>query len=212
MKKLLVKAATPNQENLVRSIHENVVTICSGPAGAGKTLLSLFVGYNQLDQKIYDKMLISRSMISCGRQFPPVPGHLDEKFGIYVVPYIDYMYKLAGGKTEFDKLRKSEKLDILPIEILRGYTFDNTFMILDEAQLTSPEQLKLFITRAGKNAKIIILGDETQKDLDLYSGLEFAIDHLAGVSGCNYVKLDYSDIQRNKELAHIIKVFDDNNI
>lgn len=212
MKRKIVQAKTVNQKEYVRSIIENDITICAGPAGTGKTLMALSTAFNQLEMNVFDKLLICRTMETSGRAFGAVPGDLNEKFEPYIIPYVQYLKELFGEK-EFQKEVASERILLRPIEIIRGHTYDKTFMILEEAQNCTPAQLKLFITRAGEDAKIVIVGDPRQSDINGdYNALDFAMAHIGDAAGCSLIEMDYNDVQRNKKLAHVIKIFDDNNI
>ena len=203
MKEAKIKP-TENQELLVRSIIENQLSVIEGPAGSGKTLWSLITSINQLKQGNFEQILLTRPLVSVGKEFPSLPGNVDEKIQPYMLTFFEYLKELINGDL---KLRS--KILIRPLELMRGHTYHNTILILDEVQNAFPKQVKMFISRAGKNSKVIISGDKTQSDIKYTNGLEFCLNNLKGVEHCNIVNLGYQDIMRNTELAHVIKIFDE---
>lgn len=202
-----VQPKTDNQQRYIDSIEKNIVTVCRGPAGSGKSLLAISEACNLLSKKKINKILISRTLVSCGEELGIFPGTLEEKIYPYFTPYIEYLKQFLG--PDYQRLVGNETIEIKPLEILRGSTYHNTFMIIEESQNCTPRQLKMFLSRMGKGSKCVIVGDESQKDIKYFSGLEFCIEHLNGVRDCGMVKLGYEDILRNPYIGHILKIFDE---
>lgn len=206
---------TPNQHEYIRTIHENHVTICAGPAGSGKSLLALITAANQLKQGEVEKILISRSLVGVGgRQIGFMPGDLESKADPYFVFVKAYLKELF--EREYDDFIKKGKIQITPIEVLRGHTYHNTFMILEEASNCTASEIKMFIGRMGRRSTCVIIGDVTQQDTHNDNGLAFCLKHLGPadnpVKGCGISILNYDDVKRNPEVKHILRTFDDNGV
>lgn len=205
---------TDNQENYIRTIIDSHVTICNGPQGTGKTLLALIVAANQLRQGNVEKILVSRSLVGVGgREIGFMPGDLESKADPYFVFIKSYLKEIFD--SEYENYIKHGKIQITPIEVLRGHTYHNTFMILEEASNCTPTEIKMFIGRMGRNSKCVILGDTSQKDT-IYgdNGLAFCMKFLGPednpIRGCGIATLTYDDVKRNPEVKHILQAFDDN--
>lgn len=203
---------TPNQQDFIRSICENHVTICDGVAGSGKTFWGLMTAINKLSAGDFDHLILTRPLVSCGNKFPSLPGNVEEKICPYFVVFEDYLKELLP-KRDPKTSHLRQKIEMQPVELMRGKTFHNSFVLCDEAQNLSAHQIKLLITRIGKNSKLVICGDTTQKDTYYEdNGLLFCKQNLQGVKNCNCVLLTYEDIKRNTELAHIVEIFDSKGI
>ena len=201
-----VKAKTKNQFLLVKTILEKDVTIVNGPAGTGKTLVSLGLACKHLIEGKIDKILISRTVVPAG-DIGFLPGNENEKVEPYLMGQLDYLFKILG--KNYKRYIGENKIILRPLEVLRGTTFDNAFIILDEAQNISSSQIKLFLTRLGQNSKAIILGDLTQRDTN-ESGFRFCINFLNNIECCGIVNLTYEDILRNTKIGEVLRVFDKN--
>ncbi len=201
---------TENQREYVRAIVESDVTICCGPSGAGKTLISVGLSSQYILEGKIDNILVARSMVSCGNEMGAFPGGEASKIGPYMGPYYDY-FTYFLGEARFRQLYGNKNIKFSPVEMIRGMTFKNTIMILEESQNCSSAQIKLFLTRLGENSKAIIIGDNKQSDT-YHDGFQFCLDNLTNVKGLSIVHLDYSDILRHPIIPQILEVFDKNGI
>jgi phosphate starvation-inducible protein PhoH and related proteins len=201
-----LKPKTKNQSNYIISMSENDVTFCSGPAGSGKTAVAVGLACEHILNLKVEKIVITRPVVESGRGIGFLPGSLIEKVHPYMVPLIEEM-KLYLGTEAFNTMRSTNEIEICPLEYMRGRNFHSTFMILDEAQNATFEQIKMFLTRIGVGSKAIINGDLDQTDLkgDSFGGLNSCIGSLDNLEGVGICKLDYSDIVRNDIIAKILK-------
>ena len=185
---------------------ENDVTFCSGPAGSGKTAVSVGLACEYILNHKVEKIVITRPVVESGRGIGFLPGTLIEKVHPYMVPIIEEM-KLYLGTETFNTMRSTNEIEICPLEYMRGRNFHSTFMILDEAQNATFEQIKMFLTRIGIGSKAIINGDLDQTDLkgDAFGGLSSCMGSLDNLEGVGICKLDHSDIVRNDIIAKILK-------
>jgi phosphate starvation-inducible PhoH-like protein len=200
------KARTKNQSDFIRAISENDAIFCSGPAGCGKTHVSVGYAITKLMDGEIDKILICRPIVEASRKsFGSLPGGIRDKVQPYIRPLYD---ELAGyvGKFKLEELINLGVIDICPLELMRGCTFDNTIMILDEAQNAEYDQIKLFVTRIGVGSKAIINGDPNQSDLpySLRDGFIDFFDYLSRTEGVKCVKLTELDIQRHDVVKRIL--------
>tara|TARA_Y100000401_G_scaffold117513_1_gene126759 strand:- start:3409 stop:4086 length:678 start_codon:yes stop_codon:yes gene_type:complete len=200
-----LKPKTPNQRDYIISMAESDVTFCSGPAGTGKTAVAVGLACEHILENKVEKIVITRPVVESGRGLGFLPGTLTEKVQPYLIPIIEEM-KLFLGTETYNSMRTSNLIEICPLEYMRGRNFHNTFMILDEAQNATFEQIKMFLTRIGIGSKAVINGDLDQTDLrgDAFGGLHTcmgALDNLEGVSIC---RLTSSDIVRNDIIAKIL--------
>ena len=200
-----LRSKSENQEEYIRTMVETDVTICSGPAGSGKTSVAVGLACQYILEEKVEKIIVTRPVVESGRGLGFRPGTLQEKIHPYLVPIMEEMgmYLLP---TERQKFIAANIIEIVPLEYMRGRNFHNSFMILDEAQNATLEQIKMFITRIGRDSKATINGDVTQTDLpnDCSNGLSHCMDRLEGVEGVGIVRLDESDIVRNKLISRII--------
>ena len=206
-KRKQLKPKTANQDVYIRTICESDVTICVGPAGTGKTSVSVGLACEYLLNKKVEKIIITRPVVETGRKgLGFLPGTFDEKIHPYLVPVLEEM-GLYLSQSEINSYRNSKTIEVCPLEYMRGRNFHNSFMILDEAQNTTKEQIKMFITRIGRNSKAVINGDVQQSDLpsDLSGALENCIEKLDGAKGVGIVELEPCDIIRNSIISEIIE-------
>jgi phosphate starvation-inducible PhoH-like protein len=194
-----------NQAEYIRAMVESDVTICSGPAGSGKTSVAVGLACQYILEEKIEKVIITRPVVESGRGLGFLPGTFQEKIHPYLIPIIEEM-KMYLLSTEHKKFMATNIIEVVPLEYMRGRNFHNCFMILDEAQNATLEQIKMFITRIGKNSKAIINGDTTQTDLPSNhgDGLSHCMDRLGGIEGVGIVRLNESDIVRNKLISKII--------
>tara|TARA_R110002020_G_scaffold271671_6_gene486872 strand:- start:261 stop:929 length:669 start_codon:yes stop_codon:yes gene_type:complete len=205
-----LKPKTKNQEEYIRTIIESDVTFCTGPAGTGKTAVAVGLACEHLLDKKIEKIIITRPVIESGKGLGYLPGTFDEKIHPYLVPVLEEMeYRLS--KNNVRDYRDSGIIEVCPLEYMRGRNFHNSFMILDEAQNATFDQLKMFITRIGWGSKAIINGDLNQTDLPerLSGGLGDFVDRLDGVDGVGVSELTDSDIIRNNIISKILSALYD---
>ena len=202
-KSVSVTAKSPNQKALLKSIKENLVTIVAGPPGSGKTMLSVVSGLREFIMGKYDKMIFTRPCVEAvGENLGFLPGDLHEKIHPYMYPIFDFLSDYLNPK-QMDAYLKSESILTLPLAFQRGITFRNSFVLLDEAQNTRPEQIRMFLTRIGDNCKVVITGDPLQSDIREKNGLVDACERLEGVSNLGIIKFTAEDILRNPIVAEI---------
>lgn len=203
---LKIKPKTINQANFIKAIYNNDVVICDGPAGTGKSLLSIALACEWLLEGKMESILISRTLIGCG-DVGTFPGTEFEKAEPYFYAHLAYFQKILG--KQYKNHFQNEKIILKPLEMLRGHTYDKTIMILDESQNADGKQIKMFLSRMGHYSKAIIIGDLTQSDISP-SGFRFCTHGLDGLDNCKVIKFDYTDIMRNTKIGHILEMFDKN--
>ncbi len=200
-----LKPKTENQEIYIEAMEDSSVTFCSGPAGSGKTSVAVGLACEYLAQEKVKKIVITRPVVESGRGLGHLPGTLIEKINPYLVPILEEM-NMYLLKSNVELYRDQEIIELCPLEYMRGRNFHDCFMILDEAQNATFEQIKMFITRIGRNSKAVINGDLKQSDLGFEGGgLLTCMDELDGVEGVATCELDYSDIIRSDVVARILR-------
>ena len=201
----ILKPKTFNQGEYIRSMIASDVTFCCGPAGSGKTAVAVGLACEYLLKERIEKIIITRPVVEAGRGLGFLPGGLTEKISPYLVPIVEEM-KLYLNRDTFQGHRSQNNIELCPLEYMRGRNFHNSFMILDEAQNATYEQIKMFLTRIGMHSKAVINGDLTQTDLNERSdgGLEECMDRLDGIEGLSICELTSEDIVRNKIISKII--------
>ena len=198
-----VEAKTYNQKEYIRSIIENDVVFCSGPSGSGKSYVAAGIAAEHLHRGEIDQIIITRPLVCTGKDIGSLPGELGEKIAPYLLPMKENL-KFFLGRGYYGHYENEGQIHYKPLEIMRGSTFHNSYMILDEAQNCTTDQIKMFITRMGKNSKVLINGDTNQDDLRGRSGLEFCINRLKNVNGVGVCELTYEDIQRNDIIGRVL--------
>jgi phosphate starvation-inducible PhoH-like protein len=205
--------ATPNQREYVESIRNNEITICNGLAGTGKTLIAIHAAVELLEKGLYERIVIVRPAIeACGEKIGFLPGGINDKMKPLVAPIVDNLRVFIKDEGYISSLMAAEEghLEVIPLAFMRGRTLNNCVVILDEAQNTSPDQMKLFLTRIGHNCKAIIEGDESQSDLDIKNGLEDVLDRgLDTIEGIGYVELGHRDIMRSSIVSKVLERYKD---
>lgn len=163
-------AKTEKQKEYIRSVHENDMTVVLGPAGTGKTFVAAAMAAQWYSRGHVNKIYLTRPNVAAGRSIGFFPGTLEEKMAPWVAPYTDVMRQFLGSAV-FDLALSKGNIQIVPFETMRGRSFSNAFVLLDEAQNTTPEEMKMFVTRIGENSRVIVNGDVRQSDLGSTSGL-----------------------------------------
>ena len=204
-----VKCKTVGQNKYVDAIKANSVTFGIGPAGTGKTYLAVCLAVQAFKQKQVDKIILTRPAVEAGEKLGFLPGDLQTKVDPYLRPLYDALQEMLGLET-YSKLMERGTIEIAPLAYMRGRTLSNAFVILDEAQNTTREQMKMFLTRLGDGSKMVITGDITQIDLPegKRSGLEHAVKILNGVEGIEVITLSDKDVVRNPLVMSIVKAYE----
>ena len=196
---------SPNQSQYLKSIHRSDVVFCSGPAGSGKTAIAVGMACQYLLTKQVEKIVVARPTIESGRGLGHLPGTYTAKIQPYLIPVLEEMSKYLSSEA-LRVFRNSNTIELCPLEYMRGRNFHDTFMILDEAQNATFDQIKMFLTRIGRNSKAIINGDPQQTDLydSMKGGFEKCINKLDGLDGVSICSLEGTDIVRNDIIAQIL--------
>ena len=204
-----IKAKTVGQQNYMKAIAKNTVTIGVGPAGTGKTYLAVAAAVAAFRERTVNRIILTRPAVEAGERLGFLPGDLQNKVDPYLRPLYDALYDMLGPET-FQKYQERGSIEVAPLAYMRGRTLDDSFIILDEAQNTTKEQMKMFLTRLGFGSKIVITGDVTQIDLpdDKVSGLKDAIRVLEGVKDIAICKLTSADVVRHALVQEIINAYE----
>ncbi len=208
---LLIKARTPNQRRLVQACAENDLVFAIGPAGTGKTYTAVALAVRALRNKQVRRIILTRPAVEAGENLGFLPGDLREKLDPYLQPLYDALRDMIP-QQKLQTLWEDKTIEIAPLAFMRGRTLDNAFVILDEAQNATNAQIKMFLTRMGRNAKFIVTGDLTQIDLprNQSSGLAHAISILGKINNIAVIQLDNSDVIRHKLVTKIINAYEQN--
>ncbi len=204
-----IKTKTLGQKKYVEAIKENTVVFGIGPAGTGKTYLAVARAVTSLRNKEVNRIILTRPAVEAGEKLGFLPGDLQNKVDPYLRPLYDGMYEMLGAEL-FQKYQEKGMIEVAPLAYMRGRTLDNAFIILDEAQNTTPEQMKMFLTRIGFGSKAVITGDITQIDLPggKKSGLKEAVRVLKGVPDISFSMLTEKDVVRHPLVQKIIKAYE----
>lgn len=204
-----IKAKTVGQQNYMRAISKNTVTIGVGPAGTGKTYLAVAAAVAAFRERTVNRIILTRPAVEAGERLGFLPGDLQNKVDPYLRPLYDALYDMLGPET-FQKYQERGSIEVAPLAYMRGRTLDDSFIILDEAQNTTKEQMKMFLTRLGFGSKIVITGDVTQIDLpsDKTSGLKDAIKVLQDVDDIAICRLTSADVVRHALVQKIINAYE----
>ena len=204
-----VKAKTLGQQRYMKAILKNTITIGVGPAGTGKTYLAVAAAVAAFREKAVNRIILTRPAVEAGERLGFLPGDLQNKVDPYLRPLYDALYDMLGAET-YQKYLERGNIEVAPLAYMRGRTLDDSFIILDEAQNTTREQMKMFLTRLGFGAKIVITGDITQIDLpsDKVSGLKDAVRILDNVPDIAICRLTASDVVRHALVQRIIAAYE----
>ncbi len=204
-----IKAKTLGQKKYVEAIQKNTVTLGVGPAGTGKTYLAVAAAVSAFRAKEVNRIILTRPAVEAGERLGFLPGDLQSKVDPYLRPLYDALFEMLGAET-YQKYLERGNIEVAPLAYMRGRTLDDSFIILDEAQNTSREQMKMFLTRLGFGSKIVITGDITQIDLprDTVSGLKEAMRVLQNVEDIAICRLGEADVVRHVIVQRIIKAYE----
>ena len=204
-----IKPKTIGQKEYIKSVLKNTVTIGVGPAGTGKTYLAVAAAVAAFRERKINRIILTRPAVEAGERLGFLPGDLQSKVDPYLRPLYDALFDMLGAET-YQKYLERGNIEVAPLAYMRGRTLDDSFIILDEAQNTSCEQMKMFLTRMGMNTKMIVTGDMTQIDLPASqtSGLVQALRILKGVKGISFVELNKKDIVRHKLVERIVDAYE----
>lgn len=204
-----IKAKTVGQQQYMKAIGKNTITLGVGPAGTGKTYLAVAAAVAAFRARTVNRIILTRPAVEAGERLGFLPGDLQNKVDPYLRPLYDALYEMLGPET-FQKYQERGSIEVAPLAYMRGRTLDDSFIILDEAQNTTKEQMKMFLTRLGFGSKIVITGDVTQIDLpaDKTSGLKDAIRILEGVSDIAICRLTAADVVRHSLVQQIIDAYE----
>lgn len=205
----IIRPKTPGQRSYVDAIKQNSIVFGVGPAGTGKTYLAVALAVYALKNKEVDKIILTRPAVEAGEKLGFLPGDLNEKVDPYLRPLFDALQEMMGQES-YQRHIERGTIEIAPLAYMRGRTLSNSIIILDEAQNTTPEQMKMFLTRMGENSKIVVTGDITQIDLPRHikSGMSDAIEVLDGVDGIKIVRLSARDVVRHELVTRIIQAYE----
>ncbi len=200
---------TLGQKEYLAAIRSNAITFGVGPAGTGKTYLAVAMAVKAFKAKEISRIILTRPAVEAGEKLGFLPGDLQNKVDPYLRPLYDGLFDLLGAET-FQRLVEKQAIEVAPLAYMRGRTLDDAFIILDEAQNTTPEQMKMFLTRMGTNSKVVVTGDITQIDLPdkAKSGLVDALKVLKGIQGIAQVQLTDKDVVRHRLVQQIVKAYE----
>ena len=203
-----VRARTSGQQRYLEAIQRHTITFCLGPAGTGKTYLAMAVAVAALRRREIGRIVQTRPVVEAGENLGFLPGTLEEKVDPYVRPLLDALYDLVDAEKANDYIDKGQ-IEIAPLAYMRGRTLNDAFVILDEAQNTTPEQMKMFLTRLGFNSKFIVTGDASQRDLPGKRAGLTDIEHiLGGVDDIAFIHLGSTDVVRHSFVGKIVEAYE----
>ena len=205
-----VKPKTLGQKQYVDEIRNNMITFGIGPAGTGKTYLAMAMAITAFKNEEVSRIILTRPAIEAGEKLGFLPGDMQSKIDPYLRPLYDALYQIMGADA-FIKNSEKGLIEVAPLAYMRGRTLDNAYIILDEAQNTTPSQMKMFLTRIGFGSKVVITGDRTQKDLprDQISGLDTATKILGKIEGIKFCTLTSHDVVRHPLVQKIVKAYEE---
>ena len=204
-----IKPKTVGQSEYINAIRNNMIVFGLGPAGTGKTYLAMAMAITAFKNGEVERIILTRPAIEAGEKLGFLPGDLQSKVDPYLRPLYDALYQIMGADS-FNKNMEKGLIEVAPLAYMRGRTLDNAYIILDEAQNTTPAQMKMFLTRIGFGSKVIVTGDMTQKDLasNVKSGLEVALKVLKNIEGISFITLTSKDVVRHPLVMRIVQAYD----
>ncbi len=204
-----VKPKTLGQKQYLDAIRNNMIVFGLGPAGTGKTYLAMAMAISAFKNQEVERIILTRPAIEAGEKLGFLPGDLQSKVDPYLRPLYDALYQIMGAETFLKNMEKG-LIEVAPLAYMRGRTLDNAYIILDEAQNTTPAQMKMFLTRIGFGSKVIVTGDASQKDLapGVQSGLDVAQKVLHNIEGIAFCKMTSRDVVRHPLVQQIVKAYD----
>lgn len=202
-----LKAKTANQQKFMNAIEGQKLVFGLGPAGSGKTYIAATMAADALLAREIERIVITRPVVEAGEEMGFLPGEVEEKYAPYLAPFLDVLNERLG-KSRVEYMLKAGQIEAAPLAYMRGRTFKNAIVILDEAQNTTPTQMKLFLTRLGYNCKAIVSGDAMQKDIPGESGLVDAVDRLQFIPSVSVIKFTADDIVRSGLVQEIVQAYE----
>ncbi len=208
--KKTIKPYSPHQANYIKALGNNDLVFALGPAGTGKTYLAVAMAVSMFTSGRVEKIILSRPAVEAGEKLGFLPGDLKEKVDPYLRPLYDALYDMMPAEKLLRHMENGE-IEVAPLAFMRGRTFSNAFVILDEAQNTTPTQMKMFLTRMGEGSRLVITGDLTQTDLpkDVKSGLGDAVRKVEHIDGIATMRFNDGDVVRHALAAKIVQAYDE---
>ncbi|MGB3291361.1 MAG: PhoH family protein [Phormidesmis sp.] len=205
----VIRAKTFHQQQYVKALRTSDLTFCTGPAGTGKTFLAAMVAVKALMNEEFERLILTRPAVEAGERLGFLPGDLQQKVNPYLRPLYDALHELLDPER-IPHLMERGVIEVAPLAYMRGRTLSNAFVILDEAQNTTPAQMKMVLTRLGFNSRMVVTGDVTQTDLPQYqqSGLSLATKILAKVDGVTFCQLTKADVVRHQLVQRIVAAYE----
>ena len=202
-----IKPLNSKQEEYIKAIKSNQLVFVNGPAGTGKSYIAAAMAAQALEKKQTNKIILTRPAVEAGESLGHLPGDMEEKYMPYIEPFIQVLYETLG-RSQTDYYIKKKIIEPLPIGFMRGRTFKDCWVVLDEAQNTTANQMQLFLTRIGENSTIIVDGDTSQRDIRQNSGLADGINITAGLPNVKLINFTRDDVVRSDMVGQIIKRYD----